>query len=119
MHKPTTFSDEAVSKWAEDQVRDAERVPEGRHRGDAKLIIEHAYAIRQKLVTSPPATYELRRSQLIAERLTDRRDRRPPNERELKEWNAEAAELAYREARPEVMQRVDQIVALWGEIEGR
>lgn len=106
MHKPTEFSDEAMARWAEEQIRLADAVRDG------KPIIEAAHAIRLELVNRDPA-YESRRSQLLAERiLTEGRQRA---EKRLDRWKAEAAEQAYRETRPEVMRLVDRIDSLWAE----
>ena len=104
MHRPTEFSDEAVARWAEEQIRLADGVRDG------KRIIEAAHAIRLELMIRDQA-YELRRNQLLAERI--QAEGRQRAEKRLDQWKDEAAELAYRETRREVMRLVDQIDSLW------
>ena len=110
MRKPTEFSDEAIAEWAEEQIRLAEGVRDG------KLIIEAALAIRPKLMNRDEA-YESRRSQLLAERI--QAEGRQRAEKRLDQWKNEAAEQAYRETRPEVMRLVDRIGSLWAEAKAK
>ena len=110
MHKPTEFSDEAIGKWAEKQIRLADGVRDG------KLIVEAAHAIRLNLMNRDQA-YELRRSQLLAERIQAEGQQRA--EKRLDQWKDEAAEQAYRETRPEVMRLVDRIDSLWAKVKAK
>ena len=110
MHKPTEFGDEAIAKWAVEQIRLADGVRDG------NLIIEAAHAIRLKLANRNQA-YELRRSQLLAERI--QAEGRQRAEKRLDQWKNEAAEQAYRETRAEVMRLVDQIGSLWAEAKAK
>ena len=110
MHKPKEFSDEAITKWAEEQIRLADSVRDG------KLIIEAAHAIRMKLIHRDQ-TYELRRSQLLAERI--QAEGRQRAEKRLDLWKNEVAEQAYRETRRDVMGLVDQIISLWAEAKAK
>ena len=110
MRTPTVFSDEAVATWAEEQIRLADGIRDG------KLIIETAHAIRIKLINRNQA-YELRRSQLLSERI--QAEGRQRAEKRLDQWKNEAAEQAYRETRPEVMRLVDRIGVLWAEAKAK
>ena len=103
MRKPTAFTDEAIAEWAEEQMRRADGVPEG------KPIVEAARAILLKLADRDQA-YEPRRSELLAERIQS--EGRQRAEKRLDRWKDEAAEQAYRETRPEVMRLVDRIRSL-------
>jgi hypothetical protein len=103
MRKPPEFSDEAIARWAEEQIRLADDAGEG------KLISEAAHAILLKLMNRDQA-YEVRRSLLRAERI--RSEGRQRAEKRLDRWKHEVAEQAYRETRPEVMRLVDRIGSL-------
>ena len=105
MRKPREFSDEAVARWAEEQIRLADDA------GQGKPIIEAARAILLEL-TNRDEAHELRRNQLLAERIQS--EGRQRAEKRLDRWKDEAAEQAYRETRPEVMRLVDRIGSLWG-----